>query len=220
MQDIRSGKLGKIVLVNIVDNQYRNPGYYQRDAWRGTRAIEGGGCVMTQSTHLIDLAQYIVGPIRSVFARTGTLYHDIETEDVATAVFEFTGGALGTFSSSTAAYPGQRHLLTISGTAGSIIINGEHDQIVFRQTKDETTAGAIPAGFSFADPTDPRDYPTDGQRAQLTAIVDTLLKGATPESCDRDLLMAARVTDAIYRSSEECRLVRISGAADGDNCLL
>lgn len=219
MLDIKSGKLGRIVLVNIVDNQYRSPSYYQKDAWRGTKAIEGGGCVMTQSTHLIDLAQYIVGPIRSVFARTGTVYHDIETEDVAAAVFEFAGGALGTFSSSTAAYPGQRHLLTISGTAGSIIINGEHDQIVFRRTKDEATAGAIPADFSFADPTDPRDYPTDGQRAQLKAIVGALLEGTAPESCDQDLLMAARVTDAIYKSSEESRLVQISGAVDGDSCL-
>jgi UDP-N-acetyl-2-amino-2-deoxyglucuronate dehydrogenase len=209
MLDIQSGKLGRIVLVNIIDNQYRNPGYYQKDAWRGTKAIEGGGCVMTQSTHLIDLAQYLVGPIRSVFARTDTVYHDIETEDVAAAVFEFAGGALGTFSSSTAAYPGQRHLLTISGTAGSIIINGEHDQIVFRHTKDDATSAAIPADFSFADPTNPRDYPTDGQRAQLRAIVGTLLRGTAPESSDEDLLMAARVTDAIYKSSAESRLIEV-----------
>lgn len=209
LSDIRNGRLGRILLVNIVDNQYRSPAYYQKDAWRGTRSIEGGGCVITQSTHLIDLAQYLAGPIRSVFARTGTAYHEIETEDVAVAVFEFVGGAIGTLSSSTAAFPGQRHLVTISGTEGSIIINGEHDEIVFRQTKSDAAASTIPETFSFGDPIEPRDYPTDGQRAQLQAIVRTLLDPHAPAIDDSEALMAVRVIDAIYRSSAEGRSVEL-----------
>lgn len=207
--DIRSGRLGRILLVNIVDNQYRTPAYYRKDAWRGTRSIEGGGCVMTQSTHLIDLAQYLVGPIRSVFARTGTAFHEIETEDVAVAVFEFAGGAVGTLSSSTAAFPGLRHLLTICGTEGSVIINGEHDEIVFRQTKSDPAASTIPNTFSFADPIEPRDYPTDGQRKQLQGIVRTLLDGDAPAADDLEALMAVRVIDAIYRSSSAGRPVEV-----------
>ena len=212
LSDIRNGRLGRILMVNIVDNQYRSPAYYRKDAWRGTRSIEGGGCVMTQSTHLIDLAQYLVGPIRSVFARTGTAYHEIETEDVAVAVFEFVGGAIGTLSSSTAAFPGQRHLLTISGTEGSIIINGEHDEIAFRQTKSDAVASAIPETFSFADPIEPRDYPTDGQRAQLQAIVKTLLDPYALATDHSEALMAVRVIDAIYQSSAEGRSVEVSHA--------
>jgi UDP-N-acetyl-2-amino-2-deoxyglucuronate dehydrogenase len=214
LSDIRDGKLGRILLVNIVDNQYRSPAYYQKDAWRGTTAIEGGGCLITQSTHLIDLAQYLVGPIRSVSARTRTAYHKIETEDVAVAVFEFIGGAIGTLSSSTAAFPGQRHLLTISGTEGSIIINGEHDEIVFRQTKNDAAASSIPETFSFADPIDPRAYPTDGQRAQLKAIVKILLDPDAPATDDGAALMAVRVIDAIYRSSAEGRSVEVRHAAE------
>ncbi|CDX35518.1 Oxidoreductase domain protein [Mesorhizobium plurifarium] len=214
LADIREGRLGRIVLVNIVDNQYRAPAYYQKDAWRGTWDIEGGGCVMTQSTHLIDLAQYLVGPIRSVFARTRTAYHEIETEDVAVAVFEFACGAIGTFSSSTAAFPGQRHLVTISGTEGSIIINGEHDEIVFRKTRGDATASGIPQSFSFADPTDPRDYPTDGQRAQLQAIVSSLRAQNAPAIDDVDALIAVRVIDAIYRSSAEGRPAEVHHSRD------
>ncbi|MBX3567790.1 MAG: Gfo/Idh/MocA family oxidoreductase [Rhizobiaceae bacterium] len=210
LSDVRSGRLGRILLVNIVDNQYRSPAYYQKDAWRGTRSIEGGGCLMTQSTHLIDLAQYLVGPIRSVFALTATAFHAIETEDVAVAVFRFADGALGTLSSSTAAFPGQRHLLTISGTEGSIIINGEHDEIVFRQTSGDRAVTSIPQSFSFADPTEPRAYPTDGQRAQLQAIVTALL--GPPAIDDIDALMAVRVIDAIYRSSAEGRAVEVRHA--------
>lgn len=206
--DIDTGKLGKIVLVNIVDNQFRPPSYYQDAEWRGTHEFEGGGCVITQSTHLLDLAQYLVGPIRQVFSRTATVFHDIETEDVAVAVFEFANGALGTFSSSTAAYPGQRHLITVSGTDGSIIINGEHDQIVFRQTRDSART-EIPQAFSFADPVDPRDYPTDGQRTQLQNIVDRLLNDAVFDSNTDDILMAVRVTDAIYKSAASAGFVEI-----------
>ncbi|MDQ0513397.1 Gfo/Idh/MocA family protein [Ancylobacter amanitiformis] len=214
LEDVRSGALGRIVLVNIVDNEFRRPSYYQNDAWRGTWAIEGGGCVMTQSTHLIDLAQFILGPIRQVFARTATRHHAIETEDVAAAVFEFADGSLGTFSSSTAAFPGQRHLLTISGTEGSLIFNGEHDQIVFRHVRGGE-ASAIPADFSFGDPIDPRDYPTTRHRAQLETIVATLAAGSVPTIDADDLLRAARVIDAIYRSAREGMPVRIApGPAD------
>jgi UDP-N-acetyl-2-amino-2-deoxyglucuronate dehydrogenase len=200
LDDITSGRIGKVILVNIVDNQYRKPSYYQNDAWRGTHAVEGGGCVITQSTHLIDLAQYLVGGIRSVFARTSTAYHSIETEDVAAATFEFEGGAIGTFSSSTAAYPGQRHLVTISGTKGTIIINGEHDQVVFRRIEAESRSSELPADFSFSDPVDPRSYPTFGQRKQLQVITDALLENRQEQrACDQ--LSTVRVIDALYRSA-------------------
>lgn len=200
LDDISSGRLGKVILVNIIDNQFRHPGYYSGAAWRGTRAIEGGGCVITQATHLIDLAQYLAGPIADVSAMTGTMLHAIETEDVAVAAFRFRSGALGTFSSSTAAWPGQRHLLIVSGTRGSIIINGEHDQIVFRAVAGDPPASGIPAGFSFADPTDPRDYPTEGQRRQLQAIIDRLRTGTADDDAIADAIRDVRVVDAIYRS--------------------
>lgn len=210
LSDIRSGRLGRIVLVNVVDNQYRSPAYYRKDAWRGTRSLEGGGCVITQSTHLIDLAQHLAGPVRSVYALTRTAFHDIETEDTAVAALEFAGGAIGTLSSSTAAFPGQRHLLGISGTEGSIIINGEHDEIVFRQVRGDPAPSPIPETFSFADPTDPRDYPTDGQRKQLQAIVAALTDPSAPTTYAGEALMAVRVIDAIYRSSASGKAVEIS----------
>lgn len=201
MRDIADGRLGEILLVNIVDNQFRSPDYYRKDAWRGTKAVEGGGCVITQATHLIDLAQYIVGPVTSVRAQARTAFHAIETEDVAVALLTFANGAFGTFSASTAAFPGLRHLLTICGTKGSIILNGEHDQIVFRGVDGETATRQVPADFSFADPIDPRDYPTEGQRRQLQAIVRNLLSRADTTSSIALALRSVRVVDAIYRSA-------------------
>ncbi|MCK4207603.1 Gfo/Idh/MocA family oxidoreductase [Brucella pituitosa] len=205
--DIRSGRIGKVVLVNIVDNQYRKPSYYIDNAWRGIRSVEGGGCVMTQSTHLLDLAQYLVGPVRSLFANTRTIFHDIETEDVAIAALEFENGAIGTFSSSTSAFPGSRHLLTIAGTRGTIIINGEHDQVVFRQMEAEPGVIELPEDFSFVDPIDPRDYPTLGQRKQLQSIVDSLRSGVADERMQGDPLATVRLIDAIYQSADQNKRV-------------
>lgn len=207
-QDIQNGALGTIFLVNILDNGFRQPSYYQNDAWRGTRAFEGGGCVITQSTHLIDLAQLLLGPITSVYATTRTALHDIETEDAAVAIFHFSSGVLGSFSSSTAAFPGQRHLVTVSGTKGTVIINGEHDEILFRHTAAESQTHTIPSHFSFGDLNDPRAYPTQGQRTQLQSIVNDLRSGIIPDDGDRALL-SVRVVDAIYRSAAEARLVSI-----------
>ncbi|SDD28177.1 Gfo/Idh/MocA family protein [Paraburkholderia lycopersici] len=209
IDDLGSGKLGDIVLVNIVDNQFRPRRYYLDASWRGTHELEGGGCVMTQSTHMIDLAQFILGPITSVYARTKTAYHEIDTEDVAAAVFEFAGGTLGTFSSSTAAYPGQRHVLTISGTAGTVMLNGEHDQIIFRRSMHDEHHADVPENFSFADPTDPRDYPTFGQRVQLERIVAALNDDSTAAG-QEDLLISARVIDAIYESAASGLPVKIA----------
>jgi len=203
-EDIAAGRLGKIILVNIVDNEFRKPEYYQKDYWRGTKELEGGGCLITQSTHLIDLVQYLTGPIASVFAYTATALHAIETEDTAVAVFKFANGALGTLSSSTAAYPGLRHMVTICGTEGSIIFNGEHDQIIFRASQHDDDLIDYHGEFSFADPVDPRAYPTTGQRIQLQKITDALMTADQAGEVDEpQMLRALQVSDALYRSAAQ-----------------
>jgi predicted dehydrogenase len=209
--DIDSGKLGRIILVNVLDNEYRTPGYYARDAWRGTRQFEGGGCLITQTTHLLDLVQHLVGPVASVFAQTATAFHAIETEDVAVAALRFANGALGTVSSSTAAYPAFRHLVTIIGTDGSISFNGEHDQIVFRRSRHDEEAIDVPKDFSFGDPVDPRAFPTLRQRDQLQAFSNAIASGIGPAQ-DETHLQAVNLLDALYRSAKEGRAVAVTEA--------
>jgi len=209
--DIASGNLGKIILINVIDNECRTPSYYARDVWRGTRDLEGGGCLITQTTHLLDLILHLNGPVASVFARTATALHDIETEDVAVATLHFANGALGTISSSTAAYPAHRHLVTIIGTEGSIAFNGEHDQIVFRRSKHDDESIDVPTDFSFGDPSEPRDFPTLRQRLQLQHISDAIA-GNLQDAEDADPLGAVLMLDAIYRSAREGREVTVMPA--------
>jgi UDP-N-acetyl-2-amino-2-deoxyglucuronate dehydrogenase len=207
---IRRGDLGRIILVNVLDNEYRAPEYYARDYWRGTKEFEGGGCLMTQTTHLLDLIQYLVGPVESTFAQVKTAVHSIETEDLAVATLRFSNGALGVLSSSTAAYPAQRHILTVIGTEGTFMINGEYDLINFHATKKDGVVVDTPSSFSFRDNADPRTFPTLRHRTQLQAITNRIALGHPSEETEADYLQALYLSDAIYRSALEGREVRIS----------
>lgn len=207
---IERGDLGRVILVNVLDNEYRTPEYYSRDYWRGTREFEGGGCLMTQGTHLLDLVQFLVGPVESTFAMTRTAAHDIETEDLAVATLKFANGALGVVSSSTAAFPAQRHIVSIIGTDGTVQFNGEHDQINFEGTRQRGIVVDAPMGFAFGDSPDPRSFPTLRHRTQLQAITDRIAQGLPSTESTDDYLQALYLSDAIYRSAAEGREVKTS----------
>jgi predicted dehydrogenase len=216
---IDTGELGKVILVNVIDNEYRHPEYYARDYWRGTREFEGGGCLMTQTTHLLDLAQFMVGPVTSTVAHIKTAAHAIETEDLAVAMLTFENGALGVVSSSTTAFPAQRHIFTVIGTNGTMSINGEYDQIVFRGTKASGTDIDTPSGFRFGDTADPRTFPTLRHRTQLIEITQCILARRPPVKNASEYLQALYLTDAIYRSSAEGREVELAEFGRQDDLL-
>lgn len=121
---IDDGDLGRTILAEAAVNWYRSQGYYDSAGWRGTWEWDGGGALMNQSIHTIDLLQYLMGPIESVQAHMGTLNHErIEVEDVAVAILRFQNGALGTIVGTTAAYPGYTARLELFGTQGSAVID-------------------------------------------------------------------------------------------------
>src|SRR5467141_1484628 len=122
------GLLGKLLFVYARVKWYRPPEYYANSRWRGTLALDGGGALINQGVHTIDLLLWLLGDVARVQARTATLLHKIEAEDTAAAIFEFASGALGIFHATTAAYPGYPRRVEISGTEGTVIL--EHDRIV------------------------------------------------------------------------------------------
>src|SRR5260370_18804682 len=97
---------GRLVLGNVIVPWWRSQGYYDSGAWRGTWELDGGGVLMNQSIHSIDLVQWVMGPVKSIYACTHTVAHRMETEDVAVAVLRFANGALGTIAATTGPYPG------------------------------------------------------------------------------------------------------------------
>ncbi len=120
---------GRLVLGNAIVPWWRSQQYYDSGAWRGTWELDGGGVLMNQSIHFIDLLQWFMGPVKSVSAYTDTLVHRMETEDVAVAVLRFAGGALGTIAATTGAYPGVTTRVELFGDQGSAII--ENDALAY-----------------------------------------------------------------------------------------
>jgi UDP-N-acetyl-2-amino-2-deoxyglucuronate dehydrogenase len=136
---------GKLVLGNAIVPWWRSQEYYESGDWRGTWKLDGGGVLMNQSIHSIDLLQWLMGPVKSVFGYTDTLVHRMETEDAAVAILRFASGALGTIAATTGAYPGVTTRVEIFGDKGSAMI--ENDNLSYlhlaREDKESISAYGI-----------------------------------------------------------------------------
>src|SRR5207248_5580994 len=133
---------GRLVLGNAVIPWWRSQEYYDSGAWRGTWELDGGGVLMNQSIHSIDLLQWFMGPVKSVYAYTDTLVHHMETEDVAVAVLRFANGALGTIAATTGAYPGVATRVEIFGEKGSAVIENDGPSYLHLQRDDKEPISA------------------------------------------------------------------------------
>ena len=125
---IETGRLGDLILASAKVKWYRPHEYYSNSRWRGTWNLDGGGALMNQGIHTVDLLLWLLGDVKSVSGRAVTAYHTIEVEDTVVAVLEFSSGVLCTLEASTAAYPGYPRRLELTGTEGTIIL--EDDRII------------------------------------------------------------------------------------------
>ena len=133
-QWIDDGAIGKPLLIDARVKWYRSPGYYSESKWRGTLALDGGGALINQAVHTLDLLLWLFGDVVRVQARTATMMHAIQGEDTAIALLEFASGALGTVLATTAAFPGYPRRVEATGTQGTLIL--EHDRIVAADLRD------------------------------------------------------------------------------------
>ena len=133
-QWIDDGAIGKPLLIDARVKWYRSPGYYSESKWRGTLALDGGGALINQAVHTLDLLLWLFGDVVRVQARTATMMHAIQGEDTAIALLEFASGAFGTVLATTAAFPGYPRRVEATGTQGTLIL--EHDRIVAADLRD------------------------------------------------------------------------------------
>lgn len=140
---IAAGKLGQLNFCGSYTQWYRAQSYYDSGDWRGTWALDGGGALMNQSIHYVDLLQYVMGPVVEVSARTAALAHErIEVEDIAVATVKFASGALGVIEGMTLAYPGFCARLEVFGSDGGVII--ENDRVrEWKLRSGEKYAGSL-----------------------------------------------------------------------------
>jgi UDP-N-acetyl-2-amino-2-deoxyglucuronate dehydrogenase len=125
---IDSGALGKPILADARVKWYREPDYYSKSRWRGTRALDGGGALINQAVHTVDILLWLFGDVASVQASCKTALHAIEVEDTVVALLEFRNGALGALQATTSVFPGYPRRLELSGSEGTLII--EQDRLL------------------------------------------------------------------------------------------
>ncbi len=153
---IRAGELGRLTSGIASVDWWRGQSYYDSGDWRGTWELDGGGALMNQGVHTVDLLVAALGTPVEVFAYTGTLAHErIEVEDVAVGVVRFESGALGVLHATTAAYPGLSARLQVHGDRGSVVI--DNDALTFVHTTpagedaQEKLMGSISDGLNQVD---------------------------------------------------------------------
>ena len=172
---IDSGALGRPLLISGFVKWYRPPEYYSGSRWRGRPALDGGGVLMNQGIHTIDLLLHLFGPVARVTGRMATRLHDIEVEDTAAALLEFESGALGVVEASTAAYPGFPRRIEVTGTKGSVV----HED----PPRPAAVADATPHRRVFED------------------FIEAVRHGRTPVCDGREGRASVAVIEAIYRSA-------------------
>ena len=209
-QAVDSGAFGRLLIGDVYDKEYRAPSYYADDYWRGTREYEGGGALMTQSIHVVDLLQWIMGPVRSVFGRTRTALHAIEVEDLATASLVFENGAIGTIESATCAYPALKSRIEIHGEHGTAIFNGEHDELIFWELRRSAECLDTPPGFRLKDSSDPRLMPEMRHRRQLQDVIDAIRQDRDPAVTGEEARKSLAIVRAIYESAATGREVALA----------
>lgn len=199
---IENQELGNIVLCDLYMKYYRSPDYYATSNWRGTWKMDGGGALMNQGIHGVDILQYIMGPVKSVFGQVRTLTHDIEVEDTACAILEFENGALGTIEGTTSVYPGYSRRLEIHGDKGSIVL--EEDNIVEWNTVDGEGNEHLTAVSSaeFNSSSDPAAIGKQGHMRQLSDFVNAIIEDRAPLIDQYDGKKPVEIILSIYESSK------------------
>lgn len=195
---LQNGELGAPTLGVVTIPYFRPQSYYDSAAWRGTWAQDGGGALMNQGVHLVDLLIWWLGDPIEVTASAATLARDIEVEDTLAATLTFASGARAVITATTTAKPGFAHRLEVYGTEGGIQIEGEelvrwetHSQS-FQRASGDSAAGAG---------SDPRGIAAGGHIAIVRDFIQSIREGRAPKVDGREGRRSLAAVLQIYRAA-------------------
>ncbi len=199
---IESGVLGNPILLDARVKWIRPTEYYASSKWRGTLAMDGGGALINQAVHTVDLLLWLFGDVVRVQARMTTALHKIEAEDTVVATLAFANGALGVFQATTAAFPGYPRRVELSGSEGTIIL--EQDRIVAIDLRNP------PPGVAPNHSGDANRSASSGQISDFSghqAVIEDFLaaiRNDTSPACDgREGRRSIALVEAIYRAARD-----------------
>ena len=210
---IRTGRFGKITFAGVYVPWWREDSYYN-SSWHGSWKLDGGGALMNQSIHTIDMLCDLMPPVESVHAYADHLAHDIEAEDTAVAALRFTNGALGLIYGTTASWPGQFKRFEITGVQGTVVYvedslvvwefaekKPEDEEIRQRYGSVQTTGGGVsdPAAISYL-----------GHRKNFQAFLKALESGGDFEISGIEGRKSIELILAIYQSANEQKQIKLA----------
>ena len=198
---VEAGMLGKPVLGNAFVHWHRTDAYYaENGGWRGTWEFDGGGALMNQGVHTIDLLQWIMGGVSSISANTATLTHNIETEDTGSASVVFRSGALGAIQGTTSVGKNWPVRVEIIGTGGKAVI--EKGQLAQWEGDSDLTDDLLtPLDKAFVEGWSAGESLGAAHRRQLSMIIESLQEGETPPVPGCEARKAVDIVLAIYESA-------------------
>lgn len=211
---VDAGKFGRLTLGETTCKWWRTQQYYDEGGWKGTQALDGGGALMNQAIHSVDLLLWMMGDATHVSGFTATLAHErIEVEDTAVAVIRFKNGALGVIQATTSVHPGYPKTIAVHGDKGSAVIEQED---VLRWDFTPSTADDAKVKERFAakvgvsgGAADPKAISHEGHRRQLADFVDAVRGNRAPKVDGREGRKAVDLICAIYESNRTGRTVAL-----------
>ncbi|MFH1008888.1 MAG: Gfo/Idh/MocA family oxidoreductase [Candidatus Latescibacterota bacterium] len=218
-ETIGSGRLGKLIGVQAALPWWREQSYYQgpHGSWKGTWEMDGGGSLMNQGVHTVDLLQWWAGPVRSVMGAFGVFAHEIETEDTSVAVLKFEKGALGTLSTTTCVYPGLPQTILIYGDRGTILV--EEGELKLWRIRGEEEAEEEQEMLRLYGPkrkeagdgisSDPMAVGASGHQGEVEDLVEAIRMDREPFISIESAKHPVQIVHAIYESGRTGREVLV-----------
>jgi predicted dehydrogenase len=213
---VDAGRFGRLTLGETTCKWWRAQSYYDQGGWRGTKALDGGGALMNQAIHNVDLLLWMMGPVTHVSAFTATLAHErIEVEDTAVACLRFANGALGVIEATTSVHPGLPKTIAVHGDKGTAVVEQE-DILRWELTPEIDEDRAIRERFTqkvgaSGGSSNPAAISHVYHALQLKDFLQALQSGKKPLVDGREGRKAVEVILAIYRAAETGRVVEIRG---------
>lgn len=201
---VENGYLGRVTMASAYLKYYRDQEYYNSGDWRGTWEIDGGGALMNQGVHGVDLIRFMMGDVKSVISNCKNLVWDTEVEDTAVAILNFENGGIGVVEGATSAYPGNDTVFALHGSEGTIAFGD--GKIYEWNLKNKDIERPEKVG-SLGGPN--CSYCTDniGHTLLIEDMARAVLENRPPMITGEDALESVKIVLAIYKSSEEKREV-------------
>lgn len=202
---IDAGRFGRLTLAETTCKWRRSQEYYDAGEWRGTWRLDGGGALMNQAIHNVDLLLWLMGEAESVTGFAATLAHErIEVEDTAVAAVRFRGGALGVIVAATSVYPGFPKTMAVHGDRGSAVVE-QDDLVVWRFAEETVADDAIRARFArraggSGGADDPKAIAHEGHARILRDVVAAVREGRPPAVDGREGRRAVALIEAVYEA--------------------